>query len=235
MASALLRAKGDTKDLGMRWIDQFLYRHPALKSKFVSGLEKNRVAAEDPAIVKHWFELVKQQIVDNAVEMEDIFNMDEKGVMMGAAEKTRVIISKHEKKQYMTASGSREWVSFLECISATGKALSPWIIFKGKMHKASWMKALKSGHIALSDNGWTDNELGLAWLKDCFHPETLRYDDSGKQRTRVLIFDGHASHNIRRYTILPRRKDYTSLSPPAFNLPSSASGRRSLFAIRSLL
>ena len=194
MASALLQAKGDTKALGIHWTDQFLNRHPSLKSKFVTGLEKDRVAAEDPAIARHWFELVKQQITDNAVELQDIFNMDEKGIMMGASEKAKVIISKYEKRQYMTANGSREWVSLLECISATGKALSPWVIFKGKMHKASWMKTLKSGHIALSDNGWTDNELGVAWLKDCFHPETLRYDDSGKPRTRLLIFDGHASH-----------------------------------------
>ena len=98
--------------------------------------------------------------------------MDEKDIMMGALEKIRVIISKYEKRQYMTASGSREWASLMECISAAGKALSPWIIFKGKVHKASWMKALHSDHIALSDNGWTDNELGLAWLKDCFEPET---------------------------------------------------------------
>ena len=120
--------------------------------------------------------------------------MDEKGVMMGASEKVKVIISKNEKRQYMTASGSREWVSLIECISVIGKAQDPWIIFKGKMHKASWMQTLQSGHIALSETGWTDNELGLAWLKNCFDPGTLRYDDHGKQRPRILIFDGHASH-----------------------------------------
>ena len=101
MASALLQAKGDTKALGIHWTDQFLNRHPNLKSKFVTGLEKDRVAAEDPVIAQHWFELVKQQITDNAVELEDIFNMDEKGIMMGASEKAKVIISKYEKRQYL--------------------------------------------------------------------------------------------------------------------------------------
>jgi hypothetical protein len=194
MTCELLQAKGDIKELGIHWTEQFLKRHPILKSKFVSGLEKDRVAAENPAIIKHWFDLVKQQIEDNAVEKEDIYNMDEKGTMMGASEKVKIIISKYEKRQYMTTSGSREWVSLLECISAIGKALPPWVIFKGKVHKASWMKTLESGHIALSDTGWTDNELGLAWLQDCFDPETLRYDNDGKRRTRILIFDGHASH-----------------------------------------
>ena len=104
--------------------------------------------------------------------------MDEKGIMMGAAEKARIIISKYEKRQYMTATGSREWISLVECISTIGKALSPWIIFKDKVHKASWMKTLHSGHIALSENGWTDNELELAWLKNCFDPSSPSHPES---------------------------------------------------------
>lgn len=56
------------------------------------------------------------------------------------------------------------------------RILSPWIIFKGKQQlKAQW-KAMKQegqgGHTALSENGWTDNELGLKWLQECFEPET---------------------------------------------------------------
>ena len=62
----------------------------------------------------------------------------------------------------MIASNSREWVSLIECILVIGKALDSWIIFKDKVHKAAWIKALRSGHIALSKTGWTDNELGLA-------------------------------------------------------------------------
>jgi len=30
------------------------------------------------------------------------------------------------------------------------------------------------GHICISDNGWTDNELGVEWLKRCFEPETAK-------------------------------------------------------------
>ena len=63
--------------------------------------------------------------------------MDEKGVMMGATEKMKIIIPKDEKRQYMTASGNQEWVSLIECISIIGKAQKLWIIFKGKIYKAS--------------------------------------------------------------------------------------------------
>jgi hypothetical protein len=60
--------------------------------------------------------------------------------------------------------------------------LSPWIIFKGKIQKTEWTIKLRElraeageeepGHICVSENGWTDSELGLKWLQDTFGPET---------------------------------------------------------------
>jgi DDE superfamily endonuclease len=52
------------------------------------------------------------------------------------------------------------------------------------------MEVMKDGHIALSDNRWTDNELGIEWLKQCFDPETR----SISRKPRILIMDGHCSH-----------------------------------------
>jgi len=51
--------------------------------------------------------------------------MDEKGVMMGLIGKVRVIVSKYDKKIYMTQPGNREWVSLIECISLDGRRIRP--------------------------------------------------------------------------------------------------------------
>jgi hypothetical protein len=56
------------------------------------------------------------------------------------------------------------------------RVLSPWIIFKGKVQQTKWttkLRALRSehefpGYICVFENGWTDNELGIEWLKECF-------------------------------------------------------------------
>jgi len=45
MAMELLQCKGDTKELGIHWTSYFLQRYPALKTKFVSGLDKERALA----------------------------------------------------------------------------------------------------------------------------------------------------------------------------------------------
>jgi hypothetical protein len=51
--------------------------------------------------------------------------MNEKDVMMRVTEKMKIIILKNKKRQYMTASGSQEWVSLIECISVIGEAQNP--------------------------------------------------------------------------------------------------------------
>jgi DDE superfamily endonuclease len=42
----------------------------------------------------------------------------------------------------------------------------------------------------LSSNGWTNNEIGLEWIKQCFEPET----QCGNDEYRLLILDGYASY-----------------------------------------
>jgi DDE superfamily endonuclease len=87
-------------------------------------------------------------------------------------QRTKVIISKYEIAKYIVEPGNKEWVSLIECISLDGRLLLPWVIFKGKKQNLAWMEMLEKGHIALSENGWTDNELCLEWLKKCFELET---------------------------------------------------------------
>ena len=121
--------------------------------------------------------------------------MDEKGFQQGCIGKVKVMINKYEKKQYMSQPGNREWVSLIECISTDGRALPPWIIFKAKNYKKNWIDALDGtpGYVTISDNGWTNNEIGLLWLQRCFTPHTENQSTRDGEY-RLLCLDGHASH-----------------------------------------
>jgi hypothetical protein len=57
-----------------------------------------------------------------------------------------------------------------------------------------WYKHFPEGHIAISDRGWTDDELCLEWFKLCFDVETAK---TQKGEYRMLLFDGHGSHVTR--------------------------------------
>ena len=55
--------------------------------------------------------------------------------------------------------------------------------------------------ISTSESGWTDNEFGLAYLKEHFEPQTR--ETKGVQGYRILIVDGHESYITKpAYTLV---------------------------------
>ena len=201
MAEELLQAKGQTQRTGKNWPGQFLKRHLILKSVFISPQDRNRQLSEDPEIITHQFELYHNVVSEHNIQPKDTYNIDEKGTAIGIIIEERCIVSKSEKQPKSVQDGNREWCTVIECISLKAQVLSPWIIFKAKLRKPEWFKKLKElreeageeepGHICISDNGWTDNELGIRWLEDCFSPETSK---NQKGEWRLLLWDGHTSH-----------------------------------------
>ena len=117
--------------------------------------------------------------------------MDEKGFMQGVIAKQKVMISRHEKPQYMTQCGNREWVSLLECVSIVGKVLRSWVIFKPVRQQKAWFDASPEAYISTSENGWTENEIYLWWIEQCCDPETAAFQ---RGEYRILCVDGHASY-----------------------------------------
>jgi hypothetical protein len=50
------------------------------------------------------------------------------------------------------------------------------IIFSGKVHQSQWYQDINPDWlIGVSDNGWTNNRLGLSWLEKVFKKHTTLY------------------------------------------------------------
>lgn len=92
--------------------------------------------------------------------------MDETGFALGVTGRTRVICPRADLQIYVTQDGNREWTTLIECISADGRLLKIFMIFKGKQIKKAWTDLLehKDEFIAMSETGWTNNVLGLEWF-----------------------------------------------------------------------
>lgn len=145
--------------------------------------------AQHPVILKEWFELFQRYRLLFDVKNDNIYNMDEKGFLQGVISKLRVIINKCEANQLITQPDNREWTSLIECVSVTGRKLRPWVIFKGVLLQKAWVSEYPEAHFACTKNGWTNNEIELLWLQQCFDAETAVEDEY-----RILCVDGHASH-----------------------------------------
>ncbi|KAL1960690.1 hypothetical protein VTO42DRAFT_6520 [Malbranchea cinnamomea] len=198
MANALLAKRDESTTpptVGKCWVNHFMRRN-GLESRFSRKCDYRRALYEDPNITRGWFQLVQNTIEKYGILPEDIYNFDEVGFLMGMIETTRVVTgSEKNLRPSLTQSGNREWVTVIQGVNASGWCLPPMFIVKGKNHQASWYQTEglpEGGAIGSSENGWTNKELGVFWLKEIFNRHTLSRTIG---RYRLLILDGHGSHS----------------------------------------
>ena len=81
---------------------------------------------------------------------------------------TAKVITRAERSNHPVSiqPGNQEWITAIDCISLYRWSLPPVIIFEGKVHQSTWYtNALPlDWTIGVSENGWTDDKLGLIWL-----------------------------------------------------------------------
>jgi hypothetical protein len=105
--------------------------------------------------------------------------------------------------------GNREW-ALIAGINAAGWSIPPFIILTAQYHLSAWYmdEAIpRDWVLAVSENGWTDNKLGLEWLK--------HFDAHIKTRTTgAHRLDGHESHNfLESQAYCQENKIYTLRMP----------------------
>ena len=176
-----------------KWIERFKRRHPEIKGIYASQLEYARKEGATYENVKRWFDAVALMHEQHSYYPCDMWNMDESGFGIGEEQITKVLVHLDIKQKEKVIGGKQEWVTDIECINAAGEALAPLLIFKGQDINTRWIneRSPQGWHLATSKNGWTSNDLGLAWLKNVFDPLTRK---KAAGRRRLLIADGHGSH-----------------------------------------
>jgi len=206
MADLLLSQREPSSSVGTNWVTRFVQRHDKLMSKYLRKYDYQRAKCHDPEIISNWFKLVQATIAKYGIVTEDIYNFDETGFQMGVIATVKVVTQTKRSTSTRPRSartksgrpkviqpGNRNWVTVIEGINASGWALPPTIIFEGKVHQSSWYRAgiPHDWVIGLSENGWTNDELGYKWLTEVFDKHT-RGRMVGKYR--LLLLDGHGSH-----------------------------------------
>jgi hypothetical protein len=190
------------KPVSESWVDRYLRRHPNhLISRSGKAMAKERTKADSGAKYSLYFKLLHKKIKEYNVQPIHIFNIDEKGFQLSRVGNTKRIFSRrlYEQKGARQAleDGSTEWITAIACICSDGKALSPTLIFQGANGavQSSWVEAVQAGEHSVfttsSPSGWSNNDIGLAWLKGVFERETRRHASTGY---RLLLLDGHGSH-----------------------------------------
>ncbi|KAJ0126551.1 Uncharacterized protein HZ326_30342, partial [Fusarium oxysporum f. sp. albedinis] len=76
-------ADHDASPVGKRWAHNFVKRQPELKTHLFRKHDYQRAKCEDPTIIRGWFRLVQNTIAKYGIRLDDIWNFDETGFMMG--------------------------------------------------------------------------------------------------------------------------------------------------------
>ncbi|KAH6234950.1 hypothetical protein HBI42_020280 [Parastagonospora nodorum] len=194
------------QQLSESWVTRFINRHEIhLISEWITTTDRTRDRADTESRYRLFFELLHRKITQHHLEARDIYNMDEKGILIGLIGRSKRIFSRRqwEKKEVRasTQDGSREFLTLLACCCADGSSLPPSIIYpaaKGGI-QSSWVEDIKVGEhevfVSSSPTGWSDDNIGLAWLEQVF-------DRCTKQRSgrwRLLIVDGHGTHVTKEF------------------------------------
>jgi hypothetical protein len=109
--------------------------------------------------------------------------------------------------------GNCEWVTLIAVINAAGWSIRPFLIFAGQYHLSAWYEEdiPRDWAIAVSDNGWTNNKLGVEWLKH-FNVHTRTRNVGVRQ---LLVLDSHESdHSLEFQELCEDNNIYKLCVPP---------------------
>jgi DDE superfamily endonuclease len=177
---------------GKNWVMAFENWNPDLVSRKVKAVDWNRHNNNIYDKITHWFEVIGKVLQNPDVLRENVYTMDETGVMLCMLSSIKVLVSKSDSRSYRGAGVKRTMVTAIECISGNGRSLLPMVIWPATTHRSNWTTYPTPGwHYACSESGYTDSKISLEWLIRVFDPQTKT---QAQQKPRVLISDGFGTH-----------------------------------------
>jgi hypothetical protein len=117
------------------WATRFVARHKdQLDARYLNTLDLARHKTDSRVSYEYYFDILSPRIKKYDVLPENIYNMDEKGFLIGRLHKTQRVFTKDLYKQGKLVGpgqdGSREWITVVTIICADGTSLSPTLIYK---------------------------------------------------------------------------------------------------------
>nr|XP_012559627.2 MFS-type transporter clz9-like [Hydra vulgaris] len=138
--------------------------------------------------VNKFFELVKNVIDINKIDVERVWNVDETGISTLPKSLSKVISTKGKRQVgSLTYAERGQLVTAVICCSASGRYMPPILIFPRQRMKAELMDGAPPG--AYHPSGWIQTDLFINWLK-----KFILHTGDTKDSPVLLILDGHATH-----------------------------------------
>jgi transposase-like protein len=190
MATSVIQGRGTPAEAipGDHLVTRFIRRHEEISTKIAHPMDRDRIYAMDQKKISEHFEKLRDVISRHKILPEDMWNDDETGLSMGVGSHHRelAVASSQRKAAHTAQAGKGQWVTLIGCVSAAGARLPGFYIYEGSAHYLCWYNESVDDRIgfAYSDNGWTNDEIGLRWLKEHFNKHATP-SAPGRKRTTL--------------------------------------------------
>jgi hypothetical protein len=145
-----------------------------------------------PETIQAFIERYKAANKKYSIQPEDRYNFDETGFRISVGRAQDILTRDKDKRAFLVDPDNRKSITSIECICGDGSSIPPFIILAGKIHMEKNFVDNMHGDtaIALSDIGYSNDDISLTWLEHFnLHTRNKRHGV-----WRMLISDGYGSH-----------------------------------------
>lgn len=184
------------------WIHSFLKRYPEINVRTPENVSFQKDYINEESL-RSWFQdlemfLMEEHYLDattflSAENKNRIFNINEIGFpLQEKSEKFQKITERSCKNVNRLAPDTKEQVTVLACVSASGHFNKPFVIFPGKKLPKYNLSGVKESDFdaGYTLNGWISSDSFLRWLTNLFYASV--HDEI--QFPIIIFLDGHTSH-----------------------------------------
>lgn len=133
LAQQIVDRKGINTMVTRGWWKRFCQRNPQLSHRTAVPLSVARAVATDEHVMDRYFEMLTDTLSNNGLMHKpmQLYNCDETGMPLGAYHH-KVVAQAGSNPTCITSNSSKSQVTVLACVSATGVAMPPFVIFQRK-------------------------------------------------------------------------------------------------------
>ena len=139
--------------------------------------EAQTAPAEKREEAKAWVAMIVPILTQPNHHQDWIVNMNQTPVPFTMTPKTTLNEQGSMTVNVHSSTGSTMWLTLAVFVTASGKKLTPYIIFKGKLNGCIIQEFSKvnsgypeNAHFTVQDNVWMDEQCCLEWVEKCAKP-----------------------------------------------------------------
>jgi hypothetical protein len=92
----------------------------------------------NPTTVAAFFDILKEVLHKYNIPVENIYNMDEKGVQLGVGQWVYALVQRSQETVNQIEDRNRELVTIIEAVCADGSVIPLSVVFKGVKRDLEW-------------------------------------------------------------------------------------------------